>query len=90
MLREEGTLAMFKGLLPRLLYVAPFGAVQVFCLYLYISFANLAMFKGLFPRLLYVALFGAVHVFLFLARCVSVSCVSEVPVGGVGVEMQYV
>jgi hypothetical protein len=29
MLNEEGVRALFKGLLPRLLYVAPFGAVQV-------------------------------------------------------------
>ena len=29
MLKEEGTRALFKGLLQRLLYVAPFGAVQV-------------------------------------------------------------
>ena len=28
MLREEGASSLFKGLLPRLLYVAPFGAVQ--------------------------------------------------------------
>ena len=28
MLREEGALSLFRGLIPRLLYVAPFGAVQ--------------------------------------------------------------
>ena len=62
MLREEGTLAMFKGLLPRLLYVAPFGAVQVF-VFGAVRFKFFDDFNGLLLRLLYVAPLGAVQFF---------------------------